>query len=200
MRDREQSMQPTQGPREKPLTLDGPGFLRLAWRITIPFLPLVVLALVLTVLGAILDGGSQVHFTQRGLSVSGSTILGSFILWMGLNLAIIIVLCLLIPMIVHELAHALALRAAAGVRTVTTTLNWRYFALNVPSDKVSPGASLAIALAGPLMTAGCGVFWQITGFSFIAFFCYVHLLALLPIFGDGREALNAIARMRASAK
>lgn len=90
--------------------------------------------------------------------------------------------------LVHELAHVAALRLA-GVRHVEVEqVRWRISVLPVGALP-SRGADALVALAGPGTAAAVGASTWVWSPELAA--CYlVHLLFLLPVFGDGRRVLR----------
>ena len=109
-----------------------------------------------------------------------------------------VVTCALIPAVIHELGHALALRYVAGVRHIRIESTPLRFSLLAPHEDLTPKSSLMVAVAGPVAAFIGGTVWQLMGHSFIAFWWYMHLIMLLPLFGDGKELVKAITAIRAS--
>lgn len=182
--------------RSRPLTLNLNGMLHLCYRVAVLFLPIIVFAFLLVIGGLLGDQGQHIYFTpgrvemREGKLAAGLVVLGLLIMWL-------VVTCALIPAVIHELGHALALRYVADVRHIRIESTPLRFSLLTPHEDLTPKSSLMVAVAGPAAAFIGGTVWQLMGHSFIAFWWYMHLIMLLPLFGDGKELVKAITAIRA---
>ena len=177
--------------RSRPLTLNPAGMLYLCYRAAVLFLPVIVLAFFLILGGLLGDQGQHIHFTpgkvemREGKLAAGLVVLGLLMMWL-------VVICALVPTVIHELGHALALRYIARVRHIRIESTPLRFSILAPDEVLTPKSSLIVAVSGPAAAFIGGTVWQLMGHSFIAFWWYVHLVMLLPLFGDGKELFKAI--------
>lgn len=113
------------------------------------FLPIIVFAFLLVIGGLLGDQGQHIYFTpgrvemREGKLAAGLVVLGLLIMWL-------VVTCALIPAVIHELGHALALRYVAGVRHIRIESTPLRFSLLAPHKDLTPKSSLMVAVAGPV--------------------------------------------------
>ena len=176
--------------RSRPLTLNLNGMLHLCYRVAVLFLPIIVFAFLLVIGGLLGDQGQHIYFTPGRVEMREGKL--------AAGLVVLVVTCALIPAVIHELGHALALRYVAGVRHIRIESTPLRFSLLAPHEDLTPKSSLMISVAGPVAAFIGGTVLQLMGHSFIAFWWYMHLIMLLPLFGDGKELVKAITAIRAS--
>lgn len=92
--------------------------------------------------------------------------------------------------LVHEMAHILTALCTPGVERVDVSISW--FAISVqPAGRMSALGIFFGAVSGPFACLFVGVVVVLLGFH-LGWVYVLHVLFLLPFFGDGRAVLTAV--------
>jgi len=95
----------------------------------------------------------------------------------------------------HEVAHVVVLKRAAGISHLGLERSWLRFSI-IPLGDLSHREQALVAAAGPVSCVVVGVvLWSATPLTVVATFYVAHGLLVLPPFGDGRVLVRA-ARAR----
>lgn len=97
---------------------------------------------------------------------------------------------------VHEAAHAAVLARSPGVTGITVErTGWRVSL--IPEGTLTRARNAAVALSGPLTCGAIGAILYLTGLDRgLAWWYMLHLVFLLPLFGDGRALLLSLRPSR----
>lgn len=98
----------------------------------------------------------------------------------------------------HESAHAVVLKTLPGITGITVgTTAWRTSL--IPEGAITRGENALVALAGPLACAAVGAVLWLTGADrTLAWWYFLHLAFLLPVFGDGQALWRSLSGARAA--
>lgn len=118
-----------------------------------------------------------------------------------LNFNLIIYLGLVLSMILHESFHYVTMKKC-GVKTIGIETNIYRFSVFTEED-VQGKKLLLIALAGVVSTTCIGailsvvnLFINSTIIKVIMWIYYIHLINILPLFGDGKMIIKALITIR----
>ena len=96
---------------------------------------------------------------------------------------------------VHEVAHVAVLRRCAGVSHLVVSSTWWRFSLE-PRGSITAAQVVGVALAGPGAAAAVGlVLWAALPGAGLHGWFLVHLVFLLPVFGDGRSLVLGVREL-----
>lgn len=102
--------------------------------------------------------------------------------------------------VVHEMGHWAVLALSPSVREVAVERSIFRISL-LPLGKISVGEACAAALAGPVSAVVFGgFFWLFARNLGIHYWYIVHMLFLLPLFGDGRALVYLCSKFRGSSQ
>lgn len=151
----------------------------------------------LMVATAILRGHRTLLLTVAGLAVvcTGLAVLNADAVLAGMvaTLALHVGTGLLGGFIVHESAHAAALRyVCPGVTRVVLRSSFLRFSL-VPHGRMTGRQVALVAVVGPAVALAVGAtLWWVPAVPGLAWWYLIHGLFLLPPFGDGRALLTGL--------
>jgi hypothetical protein len=102
--------------------------------------------------------------------------------------------------VLHESAHALALKRISTVTHITIDRTFFRFSV-VPSGTMTGRQIAWVAIAGPASCMAVGLPLWISGVDrSLAWWFMAHVVFLLPIFGDGQSLLRGLRRSGSEAK
>lgn len=148
--------------------------------------------------------GWQVVRRSALLILCGSALLG--LLGESLVSLMVIAGSLIGSLVIHEWSHWLT-ADLLGHRRAILCVSLRAWTVGIGRRILPPLHELLVAVAGPLVTSIIGAFgillaqslgirWLMLGGSI----CCIHLVSLLPLAQDGRNALDAFGRLRIQAR